>query len=226
VISHRPEANHCVLAPRRGEPAPCSVLEGPRSRPDRAHPGGGRRRRSAVRAAARQPWRGLGGVGMAMLATTTTSVLGGGRLLRSLLDRPPHDHDQRDQWDLEGEHEPHESPGHGMDRTHRAPKIHAQSSRDVSAISVLARGGARRRVEGPSGGADACPRRLAYAPPGRAMPAPNGLMRRPDGRMPAPRGPCAHPGGPCPRPTSLSPPRSTAADAPLSCLLGARHLSF
>src|SRR5207248_11201928 len=109
-------------------------------------------------------------MGMSMLATTPTSVLGGGRLLGPLLDRPPHDHDQRDQRDLERQHEPHESPRHSLDRTHSAPKIHAQSSRDVSAISVLAsvagyENGLEDRGERPTPGPDGAMPAHARQPP-------------------------------------------------------------
>ena len=157
--------------PRAG-PTPRSVLETSRPRPDGPYPSGGRRWRAAMWATPGEPGRRLWGMRMAELATAATTLLGGRRLLGPLFDRPPHDHDQRDQRDLERQHEPDESPSHVWIVPIPRQKFTWSSGSDVRAIPslwVVLRSAPRWRNDAPvlpsrSGGRLAQRKRLCHKP--------------------------------------------------------------
>src|ERR1700756_3249811 len=85
------------------------ALDGAGARPDGPHARGGQRRRIAVRSAARMARELLARMpGVAPDAAVVVRR----RLVRLRLDGPPDDVDQPSQGDLQGKHQPDESPGH------------------------------------------------------------------------------------------------------------------
>src|SRR5580704_9867280 len=160
VASDRTEASALIwfqVCQRRGTGAaavPRVVLPldraGPRA--GRAHPRRRGRRRIAVRptaGVARERLAGVRGV-----ALDPAVVVARGRLVGLLLDRPPDDVDQSGQRDLQGEHQPDESPSHGV-----------RSYRDRAGISPR-RGGGRLSADrlGLGGGEPLLQRNLRTLP--------------------------------------------------------------
>ena len=155
-------------------------------RPRGPHPRRRGRRGIAVRPAARRARERLARVGR--MALDAAVVVARGRLVGLLLDRPPDDVDQPSERDLQGEHQPDESPVTAVDPTgiragislverprgRRLPRTHPNvltCARRVACSPSPDLAHRRGADTGVAGGAVAPGRLRHQAPPGRQRPA-------------------------------------------------------
>ena len=123
--SPTPPSNRVARACRIG-----SVIQRPRPRPDRPHPR--RRQRGGVAVGATAGTARERPAGVGRVALDAPVVVRRRRLLRRLLDRPPHDVDQGGDRELQRQHQPQKSPRHsGNDPTLIGPLCHARGGRAV-----------------------------------------------------------------------------------------------